>query len=98
MATPKEVLKLWCDGDISTGYLLRQFFTDHLCGCSIPRRIKSWVFVALVFLADNCGPWFARKRLLNLVLGREIYYDFLQTDHVIQHDSAFFPSVTCLKW
>jgi hypothetical protein len=52
-------------------------------------------YIIVPFLVDRM-PWFASKRLMNLVLNREVYTDFQWSDAVSKHLFEL-NNVTCLK-
>jgi hypothetical protein len=79
---------------------MRQFFithfTDHACGSSIPRRLRIWAWVAAFWVADRM-PWFLRKRLINILAGREIMHDFMCAEQLTSGSFIDSGWVICVK-
>lgn len=80
---------------------MKQFFincyTYHLCGGSIPLWIHLRWLEASFWTTDRL-PWFLRKRMFNLLCGREVFDDFHSTDIVIRGSFVDHDWFLCMKW
>jgi hypothetical protein len=63
---------------------------------SLAASVWNLYYTVVPFLVDRL-PWFARKPLMNVVLGQEAYYDFPWSDAVSKRFSIL-NNVTCLKF
>jgi hypothetical protein len=74
---------------IKDGKLITPWYCRPVAICKIH-------LIGLPFRICDRLPWFARKRLLNWLLGEQCFTDFTQTDRLLKSDELIKDPI--IKW